>query len=356
MLNRKYSVPALINTLRVISLFTLFHMGPCWGGESSNPLLARTIHDKLQAYSELYPDIAFVVLSGGNKLPVSMKFLSETLGDEPTSLDYEHPEEFRQDLNVINIARIERMLSWGLPSATLFGVGANAKINRPKVCIVTLDVERVARDKEQATHFLLSLPVGLEAKIPVEHWIDNVAFLRYVLDHEIYHCLDSSINGPIPMSDKEMWAEYKQYYNNLGAGAYAMMMYVARTESTTTFVNTIYSLRVLSVLSGDVEHYNAMVIHVFKNMPIEKLRIKGPRDLFEWASSIRANLDPGYESYLALADAAKQVLRRLGLVHNKTNETGRGDDSLADSIAAEVRTEYKKLFNVDMPRAGIVKN
>jgi len=168
--------------LAIFSIVSL-QINLCWGDALVDSGLDRTVNNTLQKYSELYPDIAFVVLSGGDNRAVSMRSLLVILGDNPSSLDYEHPEELREILNDVNLGRIERMLARGLPSATLFGIGATAKTQRPNLCVITLDVEWIAGTRERASHFLLSLPEKMDRKIPSEHWVDNVEFLH---PHNLY--------------------------------------------------------------------------------------------------------------------------------------------------------------------------
>ncbi len=343
----------LAQILLAIFSIVLLQINLCWGDALVDSGLDRTVNNTLQKYSELYPDVAFVVLSGGDNRAVSMRSLLVILGDNPSSLDYEHPVELRENLNDVNLGRIERMLARGLPSATLFGIGATAKTQRPNLCVITLDVEWIAGTRERASHFLLALPEQMDRKIPSEHWVDNVEFLKYVLDHEVYHCLDSRFNGPIPMSDKERWGEYRQYYNNLGACAYAAMMHLSRTEGATTFIDTIYSIRMLTALSGDVEHHVCPAIQTVKKMGIEHLQGKRPQEIFEMATVIRKDQDPGYHGYLELTAAVKKVLRRLGLEHSLDDNPGGSGDALANSLFDRIQAEYKKLFNTNMPKPDV---
>ena len=115
--------------------------------------LDAQIHEKRKYYEKLFPDIYFLILKGGEAWTEEMVVLATLLGHKPISLDYEHPADLREDLLFASVRRIQIMLQYQSPSASLFK--ADHPLGWPEnICVITLDPEVVAGNHERATkHF-----------------------------------------------------------------------------------------------------------------------------------------------------------------------------------------------------------
>ena len=64
--------------------------------------LNNLVEKKVDYYRQLYPDISFLILKGGDELVTDMMALDKALGVEPKSLDYEHPPALREKLMFVS--------------------------------------------------------------------------------------------------------------------------------------------------------------------------------------------------------------------------------------------------------------
>jgi hypothetical protein len=175
--------------------------------EPSPEQLDDVVKERRNFYNTRFPDISFVFLKGGSSLLDDMMALSVLLRHDPKCLDYEHPRELRREFYEVTIERIQPMLWHRAPSATLFQpVGNSAQ--QPALCVITLDPCFVSGDDLKATKDLLNIPDTLLQEVSVTNHLACVDYLTFVLDHEVFHCLDSYYNGPMPMSMKKYWGEY----------------------------------------------------------------------------------------------------------------------------------------------------
>ena len=169
-----------------------------------NHLIDSRLNEKLEYYRHLYPDISFLLLKGDGLVLADMILLGKTLGRQPISMDYEHPPALREELIKASVNRIQLMLQYKMPSASLFSV--DDKLDKKKyICVLTIHPEEVAADSLLATRNLLDLPHKLTQKVPKEFKLDPADYLEFVFDHEVYHCLQSMFVGPQKMSYQESW-------------------------------------------------------------------------------------------------------------------------------------------------------
>jgi hypothetical protein len=59
--------------------------------------LDAAVNERRRYYNERFPQILFLTLKGGNLWLEDLTAVSILLGQEPASLDYEHPPELRED-------------------------------------------------------------------------------------------------------------------------------------------------------------------------------------------------------------------------------------------------------------------
>ena len=186
--------------------------------------LNKIVSDQILFYNEEYKQIKFVQYPGGEDWLANITSLLNYLDTGSASMDYDHPEELRHTLLEMSLNKFAMMLQNVSASSSLFKIIKDASSSYNAVCALSLNPCIVANDDITATKHLASFSDSLFSKIPKESYLDHRKHLRFIINHEVYHCLDSYYNGPVPRSNKKHWAGYTQYRNELGADVYALLM------------------------------------------------------------------------------------------------------------------------------------
>jgi hypothetical protein len=278
----------------------------------NNALPQAQLNQQLKYYRDLYPDISFLLLKGGNETFSDMTALDLTLGFQPSSLDYEHPPESREDLMFVSVWRIMRMLQSKEPSASLFK--ADTPLGWKKfICVLTIDPEEVAADSLRATQHLLALPSKVIQKIPQHMRLTPADYLAFVIDHEIYHCLQSLYVGPQTMSDKPLWADYNHFLNEQGADAYALGMHIKMRNGDSLFARNIQRIRGMSLYNADPNHLTGPALKQVRKIPSENICKMSTNEIFEMANHIRDSFALGYDRYIRYLASSVQAMKEIGV-------------------------------------------
>lgn len=316
------------------------------GETNSQPQTA--VDRRLQHYNATFRDILFVQLPGGEKWRKSGQVFEELLGRDAVNLDYEHPAELREDLLTASVHRVLFMLHHNASSSALFRVGEGAAATRSHVCVITLDPEAVAQDDLNATAYLLDFPLELLQRIPAELRLDHKEFLRFLVDHEVFHCIDAHYLGPVPMSEREHWGSYTLYRNENGADAYAAMMHLAEQGERTKFLRNLTRIRALCLYNADPEHATCRAIRAVEHMDPESLAGLTPREVLALANRIRRQVVPDYEHYLGYRAAACQVMGDIGVTRPDEDaalcHAAAPDADVYRELLASFRSAYSELF------------
>ena len=279
---------------------------------NKNPHLDVLLKTKLENYQQLYPDITFLNLKGGNQLVADMLKLGNVLGHEPVSLDYEHPPELRKDLMYVSMNRILLMLQYSIPSSALFKTDEELE-SQSTVCVLTINPQAIASDSIQATENLLGMPHEFVNNIPRDMHIGSTDYLAYVIDHEVYHCLQSIYVGPQPMSKKNIWGEYWHHLSEFGADAYALTMHIKRQGRVTSFVKNVNRFRGSVLLTADPNHLTCKAIEQLYKIPPNQITAMTEKDVFNLALEIRNSLTMSYDSFLQFMASAVEAMNVLGV-------------------------------------------
>ena len=281
--------------------------------EGNAHLLQALVSDRLAFYGRAFPEIQFVQLPGGSQWRESARTFEWLLGEAATNADYEHPPELGAALLYASVQRILHMLEQNEASSALFRVGVgSAGAQRSHLCVLTLDASAVAGDDATATAHLLNFaPEDLD-RIPAAYRLQHREFLRFVVDHEVFHCLDAMYVGPIPMSDHAFWAQYMLYRNEHGADAFAIAMHLREHSGTTGFVDKLARIRALSLYNADPEHLTTSAIAAAARHEGTRLRRASPRDVLVLADRVRDQVVTGYGGYLRFRAAACRVMADIG--------------------------------------------
>jgi hypothetical protein len=304
---------------------------------------SQLVQAKLDYYRRLYPDILFTILNGGLESAEEMMVLDTLLGPEPKSMDYEHPEDLREELMNASSYRIWLMLQNKMPSAALF------KADDPlgwqeNICVITLDPCVIGSSDLDATAFLLDLPEAMISKIPPNLRLNNEDYLEFTIDHEAYHCLKSMYVGPQSMSFKRLWGEYNHYLNEKAADTFALAIHIKKSKGQTQFAKNFRLIRGMSLLNADPDHYTCDALKQLMDVPESELVSMSDTEIFKLANNIKDNLEISYDDYLEYLAAAIKAMEILGIEspdQEKLEENLKGinvDQSLTNKFVESSRS------------------
>ncbi len=306
--------------------------------DSQEELVASraTVDSMLAEYQTAYPKLRFAYLQD----PLDSDRLDEiynSFDDDAENVDYEHPRTARADLLAAQRQRIEIMLQEGLPSATLFKTGHAAASDADHVCVLTLDPAQFTGEAGAATRLLSE---GLE--FTTAAILNNEQFLRFTVDHEIFHCLDAYLNGPTrPRTDSFVSASYHDYLAEQRADLYAGLAHQAREHGGEAFLRTVAMYRVFAILDWDIEHYSAPVLFNVANIdPSFSLGLTLPRRVRfamgladHWLASVQE-----YESFAVSAAAVSLENNRAIAYSPLYQELSGSDYEVDDAQVAQLRS------------------
>lgn len=276
--------------------------------DSSESLL----NSKVEYYRQLYPEIMFMILKGGKDIQDDMMVLNLMLGDQPMSLDYEHPPTTREDLMYVSIERIRMMLQAYAPSSSLFKV-SNPPGGQENVCVLTINPIKVAANSMQATESLLDIPQKFIRKIPQDMQLSSSDYLAFVIDHEVYHCLQSMYVGPQLMSNKDLWAEYNLFHNELGADAYAVGMHIKNRDEDSLFAKNILRIRGMALYNIDPGHLTCKAIVQVLKLPTDEISAMSAKEIFDLATTIKDQLTRTYDEHVQYLASAVEAMKEIGV-------------------------------------------
>ena len=298
-------------------IFCVYVQNESYTLEKTNPS-DTLLNEKIEYYRHLYPEIAFLILQGDEFL-ADMKILDRVLGNQPISMDYEHPPELREDLMYVSVERIRIMLESQAPSASLFEIDTTQG-SQEHVCVLTINPRGVAADSIHATWHLLDLPLEDIRKIPQDMRLPPNDYLAFVIDHEVYHCLKSMYVGPQPMSYKELWGGYNSFLNEQGADVYALGMHIKNRSEVSLFAKNILIIRGMALYSGDPDHLTYKAIKQLLNVSIEDITEMSAHEVFDLENSIKDSHLTGYDAYMQYLDSAVQALKEIGMAEHVSEE------------------------------------
>jgi len=307
----------------------------------------------LASYAAEFTDVDFVVIDSSGDVGRNMSLLARIIGKDPVPLDYEHPPELRSTLLYMTLMRVEFLLQEDIGSATLFRPGAGALAKRDSVCIVTLDPWTIAHSDRAATRHLLDLPEAADARIPPAHYLERETHLRFALEHEIYHCLDTRYNGPIARSDRKRWEEYSMLRDESGADAFALINQIARRGTVGQDARTLRRIRGLTLLAGDPEHYTYPTLKAVLALKPSRLARLDVHQRFRLATELRDRTVGSYAHYLRFARAANEAMRHLGVGIAHTLRNGHAArKNVVLRMVEETQRCYRALLGRTLPPPG----
>jgi hypothetical protein len=275
----------------------------------------QTIERKMDEYRKAYSDIEFILLyqlaDYQQLLP-----LDESLGASLSNVDYEHPESARMTLVESQAYRIALMLNNGMGSSTLFRTPDALIASKPYACLITWPNALFDEDPLAATRFIYNLDEDVIRKIPDSRRIDNHEFVEFSIDHEVFHCIDAYMNGPMfPRTSDPIRACCDRARSELRADTFAAMSHLSRYPSGKEFLVNLGNARTLNLLDLDVEHYTA---NMLKEL-VELSEVEATLDIrarVKKSLKVASQLAPSYESHRQFLATVLAALNELGVDEN----------------------------------------
>jgi hypothetical protein len=310
--------------------------------------LQQQADQQLARYGEQFQGIQFNRLQGGSDWLASLSGLELLLGYQPVVLDYEHPPELAADLRDVSIARIAMLLREELPCATLFEVGEQALAKQPQVCLLTLSPCAVAANDAVATGYLLNLPAAWTALIPTQHHLPAEQLLAFIVDHEVFHCLDSHFYGGQPRGYESHWGEFWQARNEMAADAFAIAMHRRRHGDDSPFVTNLARIRGLALYLGDPQHFTYEAIRIAGGMAQRDLAALTLRELVDTARRIGAEQLPDYPRFLDYWATAYQAMQVLEVQPTDGSSPPMADGAEVDPILLQRMVETSQRLDLEL--------
>ena len=271
----------------------------------------QAIQNKLDYYNKIFPDIQFVHLKNG-EWEKSLQALELFIGYQATSLDYEHPEELREDLLFVTVAKIQMMLVNKVISSYLFKVGEMPAASKKHACVITLDAATSVLTDQIATQYFIDLQPDILKSLPNESYLDKDQQLDFIIDHEAFHCIDSFHYGGIPMSKKAFSTQYDGFKREIQADMFAIAMNMRRNKNLTRYAENVMSLRAMTLINGELQHSSFNAMQLVINSDKEKLIHAQPMELIKKVKHLYKTIAPSYEEYIDFRVAAVEVIGMLG--------------------------------------------
>jgi len=339
----KVSNVSILTSLAPEALFDALTLTP--------PENMDAVDRQLASYTRQVPEMEILRLYGRGGLNM-LQMLPRFLGEAPSSVDYEHDASVRDVLMQLQMQRIETMLREGMPSATLFKVGNGSQFDHPYVCVITLDAEFFRRSPESV--LALMTPNFNEASssttaMPAMNVED---FLKFTVDHEMFHCLDAYFNGPtIQKTQDALKQHYQEYTNEARADAFASMAFMLEREQSSDFLEAFAAMRTLALLDMDLAHYTSDVITA--SMEASMLGDVESTQMRVAVSHLLASMaTPTFEGFaMRIASAAQLVGRLGGDPSDMLNEIA--DQNLPNATDDTVATLHEALENAKYTLAAI---
>lgn len=275
--------------------------------------LQHIIDNKIRYYNERYPDIRFMHIDGGKDWHGELIAVLTMLGDQPVAMDYDHPPELRKDVIEVSIERLRRMLQYDIVSATLFSTGEHSLIERPYLCTITLNPGAFVADDATATQYMLDISDEVMGKVHPARYLDHREHLRFTLDHEAYHCIDSYLHGGVPMSQETLGGQYHLFRRESVADAYAMAMHIREKGAISRYARNITHFRAMWLFTDSPNRCTFETIREVLLEDPDFIRELSDEEIIDLAIEIRNLAVRPYQGYLTQRATALQAAKILGL-------------------------------------------
>ncbi len=304
---------------------------------------------QLAEYAKRLPEVGFIRLYGEKGARFAQKLL-KLLGEGAINLDYEHDASVSGTLLQLQMNRIGVMVKEGLPSATLFKVGKGSFFEHPYLCVISLDTDSFRKDPGYATRFMTPAQ-GSENHVSHEQaMLDTEDFLKFTVDHEVFHCLDAYFNGPtIKKTDDVISNRYQQYLNEARADGFASHAFIKTSSEPKKFLKRFAAMRTLSLLDFDLQHFTGDVImESLVGKPVSPSQ--GIEQEVSLSRQMVAEIAPSANSYGVLLASTARLIGELGIDPEEFLNTLKGqklpqhDESKVLAMLDEIKQAQRTLW------------
>lgn len=276
-------------------------------------IASRIITQRLSEYINYYPDIHFILYESNSRLS-ELKELTTKLGAGASNVDYEHPGDVRELLLQTQIARIALMLENSMPSSTLFKTGQASNYKKPYVCLLTLDINSFTTETLASTRFMSDGFEQMLSDYPNNFAIQNIDFLLFSLNHEVFHCLDSYLNGAVfKMTYSELEACYYRFRSEQRADIFAALSHRISNSEDELFLQKIKRFRTLALSIGDFEHYSSPVLEQSILLDKNIIPVAGTRPLVNFAMDYADKIVAPFGKHITFMTSAVYAMTEEGL-------------------------------------------
>jgi hypothetical protein len=272
----------------------------------------QIIAERLRFYNAGFPMIRFVHVGDGSSWREELLTVISLLGEGAVNLDYEHPPELAGELLEANIERLAQMLEHDIVSAALFRVGQGSPVKRSTLCVVSLNPHTYIGDSVDAVSYMLDLSAELLAKVHPARLLDTYEHLRFTVDHEAFHCIESHLFGGARMTRLPLGGEYNLFLRESGADAFALGMHLRRAGVRTEYARNITHVRALWLFTESPNRCTYDSMRAMLNRPPERLASRSVREIVDLAVRVRDRWVGSYEFYVWQRSTAFKAAKQLG--------------------------------------------
>lgn len=272
----------------------------------------QIIDERFKFYQHTFPEIVFAHATGGEQWRDDYIAITALLGEAPVDQDYEHPPELRGNVMEVSLQRLALMLQRNIISETLFRTDARGPLKGQPLCVITLNPKTYVADNLETTSYMVDLPEELIKKIHPSRLLDPRDHLRFTIDHEIYHCLDSHFTGGAPMTMKEFGGDFNQFRRESGADAFALAMHYRYADNTPRYAENMTMYRALWLFSEGPNRCTFESMLEIYHLPATALSGKTVMEIFRLATRVRDKNAGTYEFYVGRLAAKLKAAKQLG--------------------------------------------
>ena len=265
------------------------------------------ISKHLAEYANLYPDINFRHVESSSVFEKSNLYnlLSNMT---TTNMDYEHNISDAENLRNIQLTRVQLMLNKGMPSATFYKVDKVRNINKPYLCLITLDPSVFTKKASSATEFMTNRDGRTKP------FIDNNATLEFILEHEVFHCLNAYENGYIyAKTNSRETADYQNHISESQADTYAALIFRNKYNNT-DFIRKMLLIRIYNLTDFDVMHYSVPTLLSVLELTNNEIKSLSHKHIFNLALKKTQHTSLSFETYQNMRAGIFQSLSKSSLL------------------------------------------
>jgi hypothetical protein len=272
---------------------------------------ADPVDQQLARYTRRIPEMGFLRIYGEKGARFAGQ-LAGLLGNSAENMDYAHEEDQRRDVVNLQVHRIARMVEQNLPSATLFKVGRNSAFEHRYLCVITLDTAPYRIDPDYATHLMASdMHQGLSDSSN-QPYIQNEDFLRFTVDHEVFHCLNAYFNGAsFRKTSNGVTSHYDHFLNEAKADAYASLMFNQVQERKKKFLHNMAVIRTQALAVTDTLHATSKIIRLSSGICLA-VNMLETEEVVYFATKLVNQNSPSLSEYGQHLANMVEAVKRLG--------------------------------------------